>query len=35
MICFWFIQNLKINKNDYNNNYEELLSKIFLDKNKY
>ena len=32
LICFWFIQNLKINKNDYIDNYEELLSKIFLTK---
>ena len=32
LICFWFIQNLKINKNDCLDNYEELLSKLFLSK---
>ena len=32
LICFWFIQNLKIKKNVYIENYEELLSKIFLTK---
>ena len=32
LICFWFIQNLKIKKNDYIENYEELLSKLFLTK---
>ena len=32
LICFWFIQNLKINKNDCIDNYEELLSKLFLSK---
>ena len=32
LICFWFIQNLKIKKKDYIDNCEELLSKIFLTK---
>ena len=32
LICFWFIQNLKLNQNDYKENYEELLSKLFLTK---
>ena len=32
LICFWFIQNLKINKNDYIDKSEELLSKLFLTK---
>ena len=32
LICFWFIQNLKINQNDFKDNYEELLSKLFLTK---
>ena len=32
LICFWFIQNLKVNQNDYKDNYEELLSKLFLTK---
>ena len=32
LICFWFIQNLKIKKNNYIDNYEGLLSKIFLTK---
>ena len=32
LICFWFIQNLKIKKNDYIDNSEELLSKLFLTK---
>ena len=32
LICFWFIQNLKFNQNDFKNNYEELLSKLFLTK---
>ena len=32
LICFWFIQNLRINKNDYIDNYEESLSKLFLTK---
>ena len=32
LICFWFIQNLKLNKNDYIDNYEEFLSKLFLTK---
>ena len=32
LICFWFIQHLNINKNDYIDNYEELLSKLFLTK---
>ena len=32
LICFWFIQNLKLNQNDYKDNYEELLSKLFLTK---
>lgn len=32
LICFWFIQHLKINKNDYIDNFEESLSKLFLTK---
>ena len=32
LICFWFIQNLQVNQNDYKDNYEELLSKLFLTK---
>ena len=32
LICFWFIQNLKIKKKDCIDNCEELLSKIFLTK---
>ena len=32
LICFWFIQNLRTNQNDYKDNYEELLSKLFLTK---
>ena len=32
LICFWFIQHLRINKNDYIVNYEESLSKLFLTK---
>ena len=32
LICFWFIQNLRLNQNDYKDNYEELLSKLFLTK---
>jgi len=32
LICFWFIQHLRINKNDYIDNYEESLSKLFLTK---
>ena len=35
LICFWFIQNLKLNQNDYKDNYEELLSKLFLTKITY
>ena len=32
LICFWFIQHLRINKNDFIDNYEESLSKLFLTK---
>ena len=32
LICFWFMQNLKFNQNNFKNNYEELLSKLFLSK---
>ena len=32
LICFWFTQHLKINKNDFIDNYEDILTKLFITK---